>query len=334
MTAAVPFPLPPGRVLSAWRRELSAFRPSRLRLAHLLLHRVEALIRRTTARTVDPLHLALLKQLSAAAPQERLGVDRAVLSRWLRELADAGLAEASEGRWRPTVMGSRALDTGACTEAVEERRVFTFLDDSDPLGPPSFVPLQGRGVALAPPPGWRFDPAALEACVRRPAEWKARCGFPADVDAVVAPHGPGAQSAPDWRRVVLDRAEQIVLVFVPSADAPPRHLGFAARPEGWALLTAAPALILQAEEGRAEALPELADEPALEAWREAWRGWCMGRRLQVADACRVEAMEDRIRVTAPRALAERMGAERSEAWLLAGDGRVRVAAPMEIVAEE
>jgi hypothetical protein len=140
----------------------------------------------------------------------------------------------------------------------------------------------------------------------------------------------------DWRRVILDRPEQILLVFVPSGEAVPRWLGFAVRPEGWALQTAAPALALPVREGRVEALPALAEEPPPDAWREAWRGWCMGRSLSAADAeaCAVEAAQDRVRVTAPQGLAQRVGGNRNDAWLLAGAGRVRTAAPLEVVGHE
>ena len=325
MTAAVPFPLPPGRVLSTWLRELAAFRPGRLRLAHLLLHRIEALVRVAKPRSLDALRAALLGQLAAAAPLDRLGVDAEVLARWLGDLAAGGLIEPSGDGWRLTDRGRAALDSGSYTAPAEERRSFLFADEDDPHSLPRLLPLRGPAVALAPPPDWRFDAAALEACVRRPPEWKERHGFPTDVEAVVAPPGPGAGPA-DWRRVILDRPEQILLVFVASAEG---WLGFAVRPEGWALQPAAPALVLPADEGPA-------DEPSAEAWREAWRGWGQGRGLSAGevDACRVEPSDDRVRVFGPRGLPERLGGERNEAWLLAGAGRVRVAAPMEIVEAE
>ncbi len=325
MTAAVPFPLPPGRVVSAWRRELAACQPGRLRLAHLLLHRVEALVRATRPRSLGPLHAALLGQLSAAAPLDRLRVEPEVLGRWLADLRAGGLIEPAGDGWRLTDRGRAALDSGAYAVSAEERRTFLFaeLDDRDPL--PRFVVLNGPAVALAPPPDWRFDPAALTACVARPPEWKERHGFPADVDAVIAPPGPGAGPA-DWRRTMLDRPEQILLVFIPSGAA---WLGFAVRPDGWALEAAAPALTLPADEAPGE-------EPSPEAWRETWRGWAQGRGLSAedADACPVAPLEDRVRVTAPRGLVGRFGAEGEERWLLAGTGRVRVAAPMEIVEGE
>ena len=105
MTAAVPFPLPPGRILSSWRRELAAFRPGRLRLVHLLLHRVEALVRTARLRSLDPLRAALLGQLSVEAPLDRLRVDDAVLRRWLGDLSADGLVESPGAGWRLTDRG-------------------------------------------------------------------------------------------------------------------------------------------------------------------------------------------------------------------------------------
>src|SRR5947209_5307134 len=109
MTAAVPFPLPPDRVLSAWRRELAAHQPRRLWLAHLLLHGVEALVRVAVPRSVDPLRAALLGRLAVGAPPDPLRLDREVLARWLRDLTADGLAEPDGDGWRLTDKGRRAL---------------------------------------------------------------------------------------------------------------------------------------------------------------------------------------------------------------------------------
>jgi hypothetical protein len=289
------------------------------------LHRVEALVRVAQRRPLDPLRTALLGQLSAGTPVNRLGVDFHLLGLWLAAHSADGLIEPAGGGWRLTERGRAALDSGAYAASVEERRTFTFLEKEDRTRPPRFVPLQGQEAVFAPPPDWRFDPATLDACIRRPLEWKKRHGFPTDVEAVAPPSGSGAAPA-DWRRVILDRAEQITLVFVPSADG---WFGYAVRPEGWALQTTAPVLVLPREEAPAE-------EPSMESWREAWRGWCQGRGLSAGEAegCRMEPLEDRVRAVAPRRLAERLASERNDAWLLAGTGSVRVAAVLEIVEGE
>ena len=193
MTAAVPFPLPPGRVLSTWRRELAAFRPGRLRLVHLLLHRVEALVRVTQPFALDPLRAALLAQLRRRLRRVR---DPARL-RPAPGRRSAGPLDGRAGRrrpgragrrrWRLTERGRGALDSGAYTAPAEERRAFLFAEGRRPRSSPRFVALHGAAVGLAPAPHWRFDVAALEACVRQTPEWKKRHGFPTDVDAVVAP---------------------------------------------------------------------------------------------------------------------------------------------------
>ena len=90
MTASVPFPLPPGRVLSAWRRDLASFHPRFLRIHHFLLHRVECLVRVVSRRPLDSFRAGLLRQLDASAPLDRLLVDRELLGRWLRDLSRRG----------------------------------------------------------------------------------------------------------------------------------------------------------------------------------------------------------------------------------------------------
>ena len=212
--------------------------------------------------------------------------------------------------------------------STEERRVFTFVEGEDAGRPPLFAALHGPAAPLAPGAGWRFDASALETCIRRPDEWKTRHGFPTDVDALLAPPTPQSRTPADWRRLILDRPEQILLVFVKEEGPDARRLGFAVRPEDWVLQTQAPALTLGT--GAEELAPD-ADEPTPEAWREAWREWGRQRGLPDADVCRIESAEDRVRVFAPRTLTERLGGERTDAWLLAGTGRTRVAAPLEIV---
>src|SRR5262249_604301 len=144
-----------------------------------------------------------------------------------------------------------------------------------------FLPLNPR---LAAPwvaaEGWQFDPAALEACLRRPPEWKRRYGFPEEVSRVLGVGGarPAADGEPalDWRQVMLDRREHLLAVFVlVSAEqgqaGGERLLGFPVRQEGWVLQLAEPALRLDA--GWGEVFPEVAAEPPAEECRQAWRTW-------------------------------------------------------------
>jgi len=82
--------------------------------------------------------------------------------------------------------------------------------------------------------------------------------------------------------VILDRPEQILMVFIPSGDAAERRrLGFAVRADDWVLQTDAPALSLDEDDG--DVLPALGAEPSPEMWREAWRVWCQRRGLSDAD---------------------------------------------------
>ena len=339
MTAAVPFPLPPGRVLSTWRRELAAFRPGRLRLAHLLLHRVEALVGAARLHVLDRFQQVLLRSLSlagpAAGPWNGHALDPQVLGEELRQLAGLGLldpsADPAGAGWRLTDMGREALAEGRFVRRDRQRRVFYFADAQ----PPRYLPLSRPPSVPAPAPeGWHFDPDVLEACVRQPDEWKGRHHFPADVEEVV---GVQAGIPTDWQAVILDRPEQLALALVETAgEGGAALLGLPVQPEGWVLGRDAPVLTLG--EGWPEVLPELAEGPTAEAWRQAWQAWCAPRGVPAAEVegCRLEVSGYRLVVQAPGRLVERLRAARSdavkgEAWLLAGSGAVRAAALVELV---
>jgi hypothetical protein len=75
----------------------------------------------------------------------------------------------------------------------------------------------------------------------------------------------------------------------------------------------------------------------VEDWRLAWQGWCQQRSLPAAEVetCRFEPVDHRLVVRVPTRLMERLRQGRSEAtrgdaWLLAGSGRVRHAAQIEL----
>jgi hypothetical protein len=322
MTAGIPFPLPGGRVLAGWRRDLAPLQPARFWLAQFLLHRVEALIRVPGSCPLDPLQAALLRRLDV--PPDGTHLDRQVLGRLIQELARAGLVEQQGECWRLTGTGRDALDRGAYPRHEEERRTFTFRD-AGPDRPPRWLHLlQPAGRPAEPPPGWRFDVGVLEDCVRRPAEWKVRHGFPEDVGAVVRPDA----AAPDWRSVVLDHAELLTTAIVLStASGAPRLVGFAVRPDGWAM-GREPAV--EAGDGWEDEFPELAATPPPEAWRAAWGAWCQRRGLPPAEAddCRLDLVGERLVVAAPSRLAARL--RDGEEWLLAGEGVVRSAARVEV----
>ncbi|MGH7172144.1 MAG: hypothetical protein ACRELF_06965, partial [Gemmataceae bacterium] len=238
------------------------------------------------------------------------------------------------GLWQMTLAGRDALVTGTLSVSAEERRTFVFVDNSSLSRPPHFLPLElGPARLLGPTSpeaaGCSFDVAYLEACIRQSPEWKARSRFPMDVEALLP-------LASNWRRVILDSVEVRSFVFIRTipASGEPLTLGFLIRPEGWAL-ESDPLLTLAAD--CEDALPDLAAEPALEMWRQAWQTWSHPRGLPPAEveACRLERVDHRLLVHAPPRLIERLRAARSdavkqEAWLLAGDGRTRTAAQIEL----
>jgi hypothetical protein len=188
----------------------------------------------------------------------------------------------------------------------------------------------------------------LQACVDRPAEWKQRYGFPADVQQVLGPepHGPGQNSgAPParnkgqllaWQRIIVDRPEKLLalLLLVPTEDGFALHT-HAVRQDGW-VVQPEPALTLTT--GWQEPFPELLEEPAPAVWRQAWRQWCQPRGLMLTetDTCPLERVGHRLRVELSSRVVDRLRSARSdalkgEAWLLAGEGRTRTAAVLEIV---
>lgn len=347
MTAAPALPLPGSRTLLAWWRDLAPLAPQRLWLSHLLLHRVEALAVLSRPRRLDPFELAVLRAVTAEPPAPtnhvphaapggllgRLQLGPGVLPRLLRELAGTGLIEPAGAGWAPTDSGRSALNVGTAPGHAEERRAFYFLDNADLGRPPEYLPLHRPPTAPFPAgEGWHFDLAELGACVRRPAEWKALRGFPPDVEAVLAQSGED-----DWRRVALDRPEQMLVAFVqvPPAAGGARLLGLAVRTDVWVLEREPPALALGA--GWEEVLPDLAAPPPPEAWRQAWLTWCQPRNVPAAEAAvaRVEHDGHRLLVRAPRRVLDHLRAVRSDAvrgetFLLAGSGRTHHAAQVEL----
>jgi hypothetical protein len=194
---------------------------------------------------------------------------------------------------------------------------------------------------LPPPATWRFDLTALEDCLARPAEWKARNGFPLDVLRVVrqpsnsstaAAAAAGGGGGSDWQYVPLDRAEQALLCLVEVADE--QLLGFVVRGDTWAL--SMPALLTLPH--GAELLAPLTGDLGPEALRQAWLAWCQQRSLpgNEVDACKLEVVDHRLVVRAPERLIERLRMARSdalkgEAWLLLGTGRARLGAQVELL---
>lgn len=340
MSAAPALMIPGSRVLLGWWRELADLRPQQLWCSRLLLHHVEALVRVLHSHPLDPLEKTLLRSATLAAvpestpPWEELRLDRRLLTGWLRRLTDQGLLEGgSTGPWALTGRGRQALAEGRITSYSEERRAFYLLDNAPLDRPPHFVSLDRPYTEPLPSmEGWQLDVKELEACIHRPPEWKACFHFPTDVEALAV------ADEKSWRQVTLDRPEQLVMVLVRMPGDVSAWQGFAVRPEGWVLERSRPVLKLGAE--ATEILPELAEEVPAEAWQQAWQGWCQPRSLPPAEvkACQLERSGHRLVVRAPQKLFDRLRSTRSdaikgEAWLLAGDGRTRAAAQIEVIGQ-
>jgi hypothetical protein len=333
MTAAAPMTLPGGKALVGWWRDCAAWSPRRLWFAHLILHRVEALVEVDQPGPLAGLARAALAflarqqgALSPAALAAGLDLELTLVATLLGRLREGGLVEfaGSDSAARPTPAGREFLQGRPAGR--QERRSFYFTDTR----PPVYLPLTPQAALPLPPPGgWRFDLGALEACLARPAEWKRRHGFPAEVVRLI--WSKGSVDARTWREVPLDRPEQVYLLLVEVAYG--TVLGLSVQPGGWELVRE-PAVRLPAG---AEVVESLAGEAGADAWRQAWLAWCQQRSLPAGEveACKLEPAGHRLVVKAPGRLVERLRhakseALRGEAWLLAGTGRVRPAALIEV----
>jgi hypothetical protein len=349
MTAAAALAYPGGRALGGWWRQLAPLRPRALWVAHLFLHHVEAHVRVGRPCRPDRLSRLALEAVALSAPgpvHERLHLGPQAAGRVLRELEQAGLVKSAETGLVLTGLGASVRQHGEYSRVTYERRAFYFVDGAVPR----FLALRpGAATSWPAAADWHFDVAWLKECLLRPAEWKRCHGFPLDVDEVVdlmesPPAGgePADPTAPDgatdWQRVVLDRAERLLvaLVLAPDSGGGERLLGFSVQQRDWSVDTTRP--VLELGSCWQETFSPLREDPAAERWRQAWRGWALGSGLPVpeVDACRLERVGHRLRVLAPKAVIDRLRAARAEAlrgdtWLLAGEERLRAAAAIEIV---
>jgi hypothetical protein len=339
--------------LAGWWKQLGSLQPQALWIGHVVLHRVEALVAVQQPSRLDKLSRLALKALTLLAPaaaptlpllNERLHLGPQVLRRLLHQLEVEGLVQAdADARWTLTPLGRNALEQEVHLRASQERRVFYFVQSDLPERSPHFLSLHNPACASWPASAdWRFDAALLEACIRQPPEWKEQHRFPEEVQHVLGIEtASGTRNRGSlrtaWQRVILDRPEHLVTAFalVAPETASEQLLGFAVRPEGWEL--AAKPLFRLGSAWR-HVFPELAEEPPADAWRQAWRAWCKPRNLpgSESDPCRFQRQHDRLHVTAPRRLIERLRAAHSdvfkgETWLLAGKGRYRAAARVELM---
>jgi hypothetical protein len=298
-----------------------------LTVAHLLLHHVEALVAIENPSKVDVFTSLVLRSLTLARPRHPADLERLLhlgpnyLGRLLNELARAGLAEVdAAGAWQVTPAGREAMACGRLARRGYERRAFHFRDALQP----GFVPLMSAAChQVSAPDQWRFTPARLQDCVAQPAEWKRRHGFPEDVGAVLTSDSPG--EPPAWQRIMVDRAEHLVLLLAVSGEGRAERLsGFAVEPRGWVLEYSRP--ILRLGPDWPEVFPEAAAEPSPEAWRGAWRICCQGHGVAAADAdaCSLAREGALLRVRGPGEVLRRL--PREDLWILAGEGMMRTAA--------
>jgi hypothetical protein len=364
MTVA-PLAIPSSRVLTGWWRQLAPLRPLGLWIGHLLLHRVEALVSLQQSLRTDRLTRLLLQALTLHRPfpstatnhplrglADFLHLSPPMLSQALRQLETEGLIQADEAAgWVLTPVGQAAFEQGDYVRTSHERRVFHFVQGEAPGQAPQFLNLSN--AACSPWPDvtdWTFHAGLLEACVRRPREWKERHGFPTEVQEVIGLDqsagkqggGSGVRNRGSlnaaWRRVILDQPGRLpaALVLVPTESGGEQLVGYAVRLDGWVLQAAQPVFNLGSD--WRDVFPDLAEETPAEQWHPAWRAWCQPRGVPGPDIdkCTFQRHQCRLVVTAPTRLVQRLRSAKSdvfkgEAWLLADRGRIRPAAVVELV---
>jgi hypothetical protein len=335
MTAAAGMTLPGSRALPGWWRDLGEHSPRRFWFAHLVLHRVEALVEVTSPTPLSALARGLLAAVGHAGDPSNLevvaatlGLDRDLAAALAGTLVRDGLIGPSpNGQLGPLTDAGRAALAGGRAATREERRVFYFADTR----PPAYLPLPPIAATPLPPPsGWRFDLSALEGCLAKPDEWKARHDFPREVVRLVWERGSVDER--NWHAVPLDRPEQALLLLVETGRN--ELVGLGIRADTWALVRE-PLMRLPFD---GELIAALGGEVRLDEWRAAWLAWCQQRSFPASDAeaCKLEPAGHKLLVKPPSRLMERLRQARSEAlrgeaWLLAGSGRARPAALVEVV---
>jgi len=347
MTARSPIQYPESRIIAGWWKELAPLQPRSLWMGELLLHRVEALVELQKTSIVDPLSLFVLKSLASTEVQQqediekKLHVGLPLVSQILRRLQQEGLVlPDSPGFWRLSPLGRQALPEGRYVYSARERRVFSFLESEQPGSSPGYVSLLKPefDAVLPVEEGVRFDIRVLEACVNAPPAWKKQHGFPEGVRELLItckePMGPLC-----WRQIAVDRPVSLwaVLILTQSPAGGDRLIALQVQENGWVLRGKEPVFAIDGD-WRA-LLPELAREPTSEQWRESWRVFSQPFGLSAGEvnACALERRRHVLRIVAPNYLIQRFRPARNdptrgETWLLAGSGRLRMAARVELVA--
>lgn len=342
---------PGSKTLVGWWRQLAPYQPSAIWIGYGFVHRLDAPVTVLATRTIDPLAQHVFQavvldcKLGGAADgvgiaadlagrvTARLGLPEPVVRHVLGELTALGfLTPGDTRRCQPTDAGLRALQARAYDIHVTERRVFPFLERTDPngtrLAPPQFVPLlECPHVVWQVDDAHHFDPAWLRSTIALTPDARRAVQFPVEVQSLVE-----KKSTDDGMHVLVDRSERVLLVLIlAGAEGARELLGFAVKVDGWTLYDRAPVLRLPA--AAMALLPEWFQEPGPTVWQDAWRGWCRQRQMpgNEVEACVLSHHAPRLDVRAPGRLVQRLQASKSdlfkgEAWLLVGEGYVRTAA--------
>ncbi len=325
---------PGSKTLAGWWRQLATLKPHGLWVGYAYVHRIEAPVEVVRSQPVDPLVLLILQALDIAPADELdrwLCMPAAVLGGMLLAIQREGMIERIDSnRWMITERGRTAMANRCVPIRSTERQHFSFMERLDNAGnrsgPPIFLP-----IAECPRTNWlvddahRFDAGALQACINEPSAWKDLRGFSREIERLGCDAGDG-----EWRHVIVDRPERVLLTLVTTAD---ELLAFGVKADGWQLNERTPALRLPL--AVLSDFTDLVTEPAESVWRDAWRTWSKQRNLPAneIEACAVTFAAPRIEIVAPPRLVQRLQAANSdllkgEGWLIVGEGFIRAVAPM------
>ena|SRR5438105_7261708 len=359
MTSASSLAFPGSRTLATWWRHLAPFRPQGLWVGYLFLHRLEAAACWLEPQTLDPLLVVMLEALVLEQKRgilpadllydrlhQRLGLDVPIVRRLAHSLAQRQLlasqipASGPGLSWVVTDDGQAALRTKTVWARRWRRGTFPFVErlgsNGQRLAPPHYLKiLDGPSSSWIVHDQATFTAGWLHACIEQTSEWKRIFGFPLGVAAFAAL--PGAEALVPWDHVVLDRTERLLIAFLQGPKPEEELIGFGVRPEGWVLSTAEP--ILQLPAAACSVLWQPPESQPLADWQNAWLMWCQTRNVPLAlgHDCALTLVDKRLRIAAPERLIHYLQAARSdvfrgESWLCAGEGYVRQAARLEVVA--
>jgi len=350
MTSLPELAFPSNRTLADWWKHLAPLQPRALWVAHLLLHRVEAMVKVEKPAAVDAFAHYVLKALAITEPASTEALEagsparRPLLCQVLRKLqADDLVSCSTTGSWSVTPRGRHALQQGIALHVENVRRAFHFVESEKASRLPEFLPLQNHAALLSLPETEHrpFPVDLLDQCVAQPAAWKMRRGFPLEVTEILKAQGERAASCtpqPAWQRIIIDHPRRllVLVILAPGPNGSDRLMGFGIQPERWILHHAEPAFVAGSD--WPEILPDLASEVRMESWAEAWKAFCRSLNPPVAET--EAAVQDktglRLTIKVGRLFMDWLRATRSdllkgEGWLLVGQGRARAAAVIKLI---